>query len=248
MKPGSHFPALPGALLFLAGILLEISLSLGVAWGEVEASVYSMQSQAAGLELNCPLMLSPAESGVVRATVTNTLDEAATPNLTADISRPGGDQRLTQTLSLAPHETQTVQWTVNASDIIYGRMILVNILQSRYKGSQSDELSARQGTCGILLLSLPGLRGDETFRLLFAAGLALLLTGTGLWLRAHPELNEQNRSLAHAGLVLACLSTLGLLASLPRWWGWILVFDSIALILLIVILTELVLFPRSGKH
>ncbi len=247
MKPGAHFPALPGALLFLAGILLELALSLGVAWGEVEASVYSIQSQAAGLEMECPLMLSPTESGVVSATITNTLDETASPNLTADISRPGGDQRLSQTLSLAPHETQTIQWPVNASDTIYGRLILVNILQSRYKGLQSGELSARQGACGILLLSLLGLKGVETFRLLFAAGLALLLTGTGLWLRAHPELDEQNRSLAHAGLVLACLSTLGLLASLPRWWGWILILDSIALILMIVILTELVLFPRPGK-
>ncbi len=245
MRP-AHFLAFLGSLFVLGGVLFELSLSLGVAWGEVETRVYTTQpEQAASLQMKCPLMLSPTESGLVSVTITNTLDESATPNLTVDFSRPGGDQQVIQTLSLAPHETRTVQWTVDASDTIYDRLILVSILQSRYKGSQSGELSARQGTCGILLLSLFGLKGSETFRLLFAAGLAFLLAGSGLWLHAHPELDEQNRSLAHAGLVLAILSTLGLLSSLPRWWGLILLFDSLALILIVVILTELVRFPQS---
>jgi hypothetical protein len=40
------------------------------------------------------------------------------------------------------------------------------------------------------------------------------------------------------------MATAGLLAALPRWWGVILIVDFLTLIILAVVLTEFVLFPR----
>ena len=104
-----------GMLIFLAGILLELSLSGGVLWGEVEARTYTPQIGDLGLAVNCPLMLSPSESGMISAAITNTLDEETKPLVTAGISRTDGQQQLRQTLDLAPHETRVVSWTVNSS-------------------------------------------------------------------------------------------------------------------------------------
>lgn len=241
---GSRLLSFFGSLLFLTGIALELGISTVVADGEIEARVYSTQYNYADLPMQCPLMLAAVESGTVTATITNPIEENVSPVVTADISRAGGDRQFTQTLSLAPHETQTVQWAVDASDIIYGRLILVNITQSRYGDSPTSEIPARQGTCGISILGLAGLSGSNTFKLLFSASLICILAGAGLWLHANPNLDERGQSLAHASTALAVLGTIGLLTTLLRWWGLIIFSDSVALILIVVILTELVLLPR----
>lgn len=241
---GSRLLSFLSSLLFLAGIALELAISMIVADGEIEASVSSSQYNYAALPMHCPLMLSPFESGTVTATIANPINENVSPVVTADLSRVGGDQRISQTLSLAPYETQNIQWTVDASNMIYGRLILVNITQSRYGGSPASEIPARQGICGISILSLAGLSGNNTFMLLFSASLICIIAGAGLWLYANPSLDERGQSLAHASSALAVLGTIGLLTTLPRWWGLIIFFDSVALILIVVILTEIVLLPR----
>lgn len=232
--------SLLGLLIFLAGILLELSLSGGVLWGEIEAHTYYEQVGDGGLTISCPFMLSPSESGTVRAAINDPSDEEASPLVTAWISRTGGDQQLSESLTLAPHETKTLQWTVDQSDVIHGRLILVNVLRSRDSG-----IPSRQGTCGILVFSLLTLNGMSTFSLLFITALLCVLLGAAIWLRANWPLNTFHRNMARACGTLAGMASGGLLASLPRWWGVILPLDFLTLIILAVVLTEFVLFPRQ---
>jgi hypothetical protein len=232
-----------GGLIFLAGILLELSLSGAVLWGEVEARTYTPQIGDAGLGLNCPFILSTTESGTVSTLITNTMDEETSPVITAEISRSDGQQHLSQTLTLAAHATQSLHWTVDPSEIIFGRLILVNIVQSRYK-----DLASRQGACGILVFNLFGLNGIQSFILLAFTSLAGILLGAVIWSRANRPLNELRRSTAQASAVNAGMATAGLLAALPRWWGLILFFDFLTLLIMAVVLTEFVLFPRHRRH
>ena len=227
-----------GALLFWLGILVQLFLSGAVVWGEVEARVHISQTGDSGLDLRCPIMLSPVESGTISASITNTLDENTSPVITSDISSVSGDQQVSQTLSLAAHETQIVHWKVAASDIVFGRLILVNITQARY-----SNLPSHQGACGIFVLSFLGLSGSETFDLLFALSLAGILLGGISWLRGHSPLDDWTFSIATASGTLTAFTTAGMLTALPRWWGLIMFFDVVALILLSVILTEFILFP-----
>ena len=229
--------------IFLAGILFILFLSGGVLWGEIEARTYTPQIGDEGLGINCPFVLSPSETGTISAAITNTVDEETSPVVTAEISRSDGQQQLSQTLSLAPHEKRTLQWTVEPSEIIYGRLILVNILQSRYR-----DLPSRQGACGILVLSLFSLTGLQAFSLLLFTGLTSLLLGAAIWLRANRPLNDLGRSTAQACGVMAGMTLAGLLAALPRWWGLILFFDFLTLIIMAVVLTEFVLFPGRRRN
>jgi hypothetical protein len=239
MKP--VFLSLLSALLFLVGVLSQLSLSSGLVWGEVEASLYGTQAGYAGLKLNCPILLSTSESGRVSATITNSLDQDVLPVVTAEISRAGAMQRLSQTLSLAPHETRLVQWPVDASDIIFGRLILVNIIQSRY-----SDLEPRAGSCGILVFRLFDLTGNETLGLIFIGSLAFILLGGTLWWRMRAPLDDLAEQTFKACGGLAGVTTLALFTALPRWWGLALFLDAFALIMIGVIFTEFVLFPKRG--
>ena len=230
-------------LIFLAGIFLELSLSGAVLEGEIEARAYTPQIGDSGLTMKCPHMLSPTESGTVSATITNILDEETNPLVTAEISRQDGPQQLSQTLDLAPHETQTITWTVDSSDMIFGRLIVVNIVQSRYA-----DLSPRQGACGIPVLNLFKLKGNSSFFLVFFTALLCVTLGAAVWLRAYSLLNDFRRNMAQACGTLAVMATAGLLAALPRWWGLILFFDAFTLIVVAVVLTEFVLFPGRIKN
>jgi hypothetical protein len=231
--------SLLAVLLFAAGIFLQLSLSSGVVWGEIEASIYGTQITAGSLNLKCPLMLAPSESGAVTAVITNSLDEQVSPLVTTEISRAAGMQSLSQTLSLVPHATQVLQWSVNPSNVIFGGLILVNVIQGRY-----GDLDPRRGFCGILVFNVFNLTGLESFALIFIGSFILIFIGGALWLRVRSPLDELDDQTLKACGVLAGVTTLALLTALPRWWGLSLFLDAFALIMLSVIFTELVLFPK----
>ena len=241
MKFRTLFVSLTGMSLFLAGVLLEIIISGGVLWSEIEARIYTSQSTSLGLAMKCRLILSFDETGIIRASITNSLDRDVQPMVTAEISRNGSAQQISQTLTLAPYQSKTVEWSVDSSNILFGRLILVSILQAKY-----SDLPARQGYCGILFLSIFGMNGREMLILLCSACLLFLILGGVIWMRIHFPLNAKDENIARAFGSLAVVTTTGLFTALLRWWGLIILLDAIALMMIPVIFTD-VLF-NSGKR
>jgi hypothetical protein len=237
-----RFLSLFAGLLFLAGVLLQLALSSNIVFAEIEASIYGTQMTASSLNLSCPLMLSSSESRMVTAVVTNTLDQQASPLVTAQISRVGGMQSLSETLSLAPHETRIVQWNINHSDVIFSRLILVNVIQA-----PDGDLDPHHGFCGILVFNLFNLTGNESLILIFIGGIILIFTGGILWRRIHEPLDDAADQTIKACGGLAGVTTLALFTALPRWWGLTLFLDAFALIMLSVIFTDFLLFPRNNR-
>jgi hypothetical protein len=234
--------SLLAVLLFVAGVLLQLLVSGGVVWAEMEASLYGTQATEGGLSLNCPLMLSALESSKVTTAIANSLDQSVSPMITTEISAAGGMKSQSQTLKLAPHETRFLQWPVGVSNIIFGRLILVNVIQGRY-----GDLASRSGYCGILVLNLFKLKGNQSLILAFIGSLFLIIAGGILWRRFHDPRDASTEQTLKAGGGLAGVSTLALLTALPRWWGLTLFLDAFALIMLSVIFTELLLFPKYDK-
>ena len=176
------------------------------------------------------------------ATITNSLNEPVLPTLTTEISSVGGLQSLSQTLSLAPHETQIIHWLVNPSDVIFGGLILVNVIQGRY-----GDLDPQHGFCGILIFNLFNLTGNESFVLIFISGIVLILVGGTLWRHIHEPLDDSADQTIQACGGMAGVTTLALLTALPRWWGLTLFLDAFALIMLSVIFTDFLLFPQHNR-
>jgi hypothetical protein len=241
MKLSSFFLSLLAVLLFLVGIALELSLSGASVWAEVEAAVFGTQTTTGGLNLACPLMLSSSESGMVSTLIANSLDQQVSPLVITEISRGGVPQSLSRTLLLPPHQDQTLQWSVDDSDLIFGRLILVNVVQSRYA-----DLDPHRGFCGILVFDLFNLTGYESLVLILIGGFLLILVGGLLWSRLHAPLNELAEQTLKACGALAGVTTFAVLTALPRWWGLTLFLDAFALIMLVVLFTDFLLFPGSG--
>ena len=234
------FLSLLGALLFLAGVLAGLSLSAAVVWGESEARIYTSYNGEGRLKVQCPLMLSPVESAAVSANIINSSDEEIKPVVSVEVSQPEIPRKESQTLTLAPGGSKTVQWTVDPSDVIFERMILVNILQSQYRDNPS-----RLGSCGIFILSLFGLPGVQTFALAFAASLVAMLSGAALWLYARWPLNKLATNIAQISTVLLVITVLALLTTIPRLWGLTLILDMLILLIFGVIVTEFGLFSQK---
>jgi hypothetical protein len=232
-----------GALLFLAGILIGLALSGAYAWGESEARIYSSLNGDVDLSIECPLMMSPRESGVITAEITNLTDEEIRPVVTAEISHEKAPREISQTVSLLSGKSETVEWTVDSSDVIFERLILVNVLQRRYGDNPSHS-----GSCGILIFSLFGLSGMQTFGLGVAVGIIVMLAGAWLWLYARWPLDKFSGNIVQINVVLLSITIFALLSTWAHWWGLALFFDALILLVMGIILTEFVLFSQKYRE
>ena len=229
-------------LLFLVGVLVGSVLSASVTWGQMEAALYTSFNGNARLHLECPFMLSSEESSVIRADIVNDLDEEITPRVSAEISHDRIPRRVDQTVVLAAGASETVEWTVNPSHVIFNRLIVVNILQSPYAENPSF-----LGSCGILVFSLFGMTGAQTFRFVFGISLAAMLAGGALWINMLRPLNHFSKNLVQINAVLLGITILALWSTIPRWWGLTLFFDVLILLVVGVMITEFGLFPQKSR-
>lgn len=221
-------PSLLGILLFFGGIAISLSFSAVLLWGEMEARLYAPQSGDKSLKIECPLVIAPRETGTIKTVITNTLTDTNTkPQINAFISQEQGEEaRLErETLELAPLESRAMQWTVNSSDIIFNRLILVNILQRPYR-----ELPSRQGACSILVYSLFGLNGERTLYMIVAAATLAGLFGAWILFFSYRPFTGALKNFAQVSFIFQVLALLGMASALYRLWGLTLVFDAAAIL------------------
>jgi len=238
MKYKTFAVSLTGIVLFLAGVLLEITISGGIIWGDIETRLYTSQTGDGSLAVKCPLVISAHETATVSTVITNSLAEEVKPVIVTSISQTGSPEEFRETLVLAPHESKMLTRQADASNVVFGRLIFVNIDQRRF-----SDLSSRQGYCSIVLLSILGLRGWQALILLCLISLICLIAGSLIWLRNHAPINEQDRNIARPFISLVALSTLALIFAAIHWWGLVILLDGIALMLIGVIFTEVL--PNS---
>ena len=232
-----------GALIFLTGVLVGLFLSGAITWSESEARIYSSFNGETNIGIKCPMILSPTETGVVEAEIVNLTGEEIQPVVTAQISHGRVPREIKETYPLKSLKSESVEWIVDSSDVIFERVILVNVLQSRYSNNPS-----RSGACGILVFSLFGLNGIQTFSVVLTISLILMVSGGALWLRARRPLDKFSESVVQINSVLLGVTILALLSTLMRWWGLALFFDALILLVMGVIITEFILFSQKYKE
>lgn len=226
MKSKRLLPLVFSLFLFLAGIAISLSLSAVMLWGELEARLINQQIGDESLDLSCPLAIAPWETASIRTTITNTLtDQATKPVVNAFIGQGENARVISETLELAPLESQPLEWTVNGSDIAFERVVLVNIFQRPYR-----ELPSRQDACSILVMSLFELDGKGSLFLLIAMSLVLILGSAGWLLLLLRPLNELTKNIVQLNGLFLGLVLLGLVTSLTRLWGLTIFLDCAALL------------------
>lgn len=233
-------PALLGIVLFFGGMAVSLSFSAVLLWGEMEARLYVQQSGEQKLTIQCPLMIAPGETAQIKAVIRNTLaDQAVRPQVNAFISHEKEARVVSETVELDPLDSRDMQWTVSREDVIFERLILVNVLQRPYR-----DLASRQGVCSIFVYSLFGMNGKDTLLSIVIAGVAGSLLGAGVSYFALQPMSERLRSFAQLNGIVLLLTLLGVLASVYRYWGLTLGLDAAALLALAAGSIE-IFFPRK---
>lgn len=231
-----------GVFFFAFGAGIGLYLTGAMTWGEIEASLAVTPGDSKSLALSCPLMMSHNETGVVEAEIVNEIDKEVEPLVTASFghSETPSRRRVSRTYILAPWETQYLQWEVDASDAAFGRIIPVAVIQSRYNLNPP-----RWGICGILLFSLFGLNGMRTLSLIIGISVLSMIFGI-LLCRPYFTSVDSPKKFAQMGITLASLTSLALISSVFRLWGLTALLDTLSLILLGTLATELVLPQRAA--
>jgi len=250
MKKPKGKLTIPGVILFFIGILLGMALNGWADWGEVEAYMLVFRSGDQDIaSIRCPLMLGPSETGVVSASFDNPTAESISPTVYAVIGRIGQTRTVTNVLTLTPGEKSQLSWKVGPDDKVFGGLILTNIFETSQRN-----FSTHQGSCGIPVSFFPGLTGMHTFIFIAAASLLGILGGAALWLLGNFPLHGTIESATNAGAALAAFVLAGMVSILPDWWGLGLVCFFVAIMLIVVIVTQFMMFqppsptlPGKGK-
>jgi hypothetical protein len=230
-----------GIILFAGGNILNIFVSSSLLWGEMEAGLFIPRIGDKNLKLECPLMLAPWETAAIRTVVTNSLmDEAVKPQVSATISHDGARREVSETLELSASESQSLQWTVDKADIVFGRLILVSVLQRPYRS-----LPSRQGTCSIYVYGLYGLNGRNTLALLLGAGIFTSLAGLGSLAYFFRPPSARLIKVLQVNLVFLLLVLAGVVTAVTRLWGLTLVFNAGALLVITVASVEVFFSPKK---
>ncbi len=205
------------ALLFAVGLLCGMVLFGTVIWADFEAALFSpaIQQDAPLRSLRCPVMITRSETGSVTASLRNPLERSTERYVRAHITDGYVTlmRELNSLVPLAPGETQRLEWTVTADDAALERLILVKVIvRGRYP------LPSRQGTCGIVVVDVPILSGNQVFALGFGASLLSVAAGLGLWARASEPAGEAGQQVSR-GMGMLCASVVvGAMVGLVGWW------------------------------
>ncbi len=230
-------------VLFAGGNILILFISTNLLWGELEARLFTQLIGAGKLKLECPLLIAPWETAAIRTTVTNDVaDQSTKPQVNAFISRDPEPRVVSQTLELSPLESQSLEWTVDAADIVFDRLILVSVVQRPYR-----DLETRQGSCSIYVFTLFDMSGRDTFLVLVALGILASVLGLGLLYHAFRPLSERMTRITQITAIFLLLVLAGLLSAVPRYWGLTLAFNAGAVLVITVANVEILFAPKKRE-
>jgi hypothetical protein len=244
---------LVGVLFFIAGFCLGLLFDALAVWGDLETTGFWGMFEAATYDpvqeidarlghLDCPVLITSGETGVVTAAVTNPHERSIQAILQSDISSPSGEDGIRQDrreISLAPGERQEIAWQVYPDDRRYGRIIMTRV----YLYQELSAGPARTAHCGVLVIDLFGLGGSQIVALGIAASLLGMAAGGWLWFRANRPLKGRTPQVAFGLAWLLGVTFLGMAANLLNLFllaGGLLVLAVISLVSML----EIVLLPR----
>lgn len=195
-----RIPPLSGQVCLLLGCLIGLVLSGLLLWADVEALLYGFGQygkQATNI-MRCPHLLTPHETGHIRIRFKNTAPQTVHPTVKLQASSTQLFRSKIVSLTLAPGESQVVEWEVGREDVVWKRFIFVKM----YTFASYPMRDVEQ-TCGILVINVPWLKGQQIY--LLAVGLFVVLTGSGLFLLLStksytPSINRK-RSLIFLGAI-----------------------------------------------
>ncbi len=225
-----------GCVLFIFGILCLVFVATVSIWGDIEALFFNAGLRSEGLNtLKCPPVITKDETGTVTASFHNPDDELHTLDIRMYITQ-GYVTLMTEYLDkvqLQPDETKALTWEVNADNAAYDRLILLRVHQmKRYP------MPYMNASCGIVVLNIPFMTGNQFVIILL--GLGVLLTAGGIlsWHYSRKSIKAKNPRIIRRMVILSAISVLFVIVSLAGMWILSIGFGLFWLLLAFVMLRQ----------
>lgn len=225
------------ASLFFLGALTGAALFITTNWADVEAMLYGFPryGNKSTFAMQCPLVITPAETGMVAFEIENDSDLLVRPTVRFQVSNPGPFRLISERLELQPGESRRLQVEVTADDAVLNRYIFVKMFTFA-----TYPLPPVEQTCGILLLDLPHLTGRQVVQVSLAVAFLGMPLGLALWVLSNQPLKGNALDMTRAMIALGAAVLLGTLAVWLAWWLPGLVLTAVTILLIGAILGSLV--------
>ncbi len=221
-------------IIYIIGAFTGLLFAGSIIWANFELPFYFDYSSASvrtesqiKTDLNCPIILTTKETGIVSTDITNKTDKTLKPVFRGEISYLGGIAREFEfNPTILPGEFSHIEIEVDQDDIVFNFMILVRTFQFR-----TYKTPAQFGSCAIVMLPIPFLTGNQVFFLSFLVIILCLAAGIFLWGRIDRPLLGSSHRVLNVMILLAILILLAIISGLFGVW-----IIGLALLVLIVLL------------
>jgi hypothetical protein len=228
-------------LLFSVGVLLGLALLFTATWADVESVFYGFDryGNKTASSMNCPILITREESGVISASFKNTTNQSIRPTVRFQASNTSVFRTETTRLSLEPGQSETLRWEVTKSDVALDHFIFAKIFTfASYPQKDVEQ------TCGMLVLDLPGFTGKQLTIFTILGSLVGMAGGCGMWSLAHKPLKFRSLDAFRAMITLTATVVAGIISTLLGWWPLGILLSALSLILTGVIVGH---FFQSDK-
>jgi hypothetical protein len=225
-----------GQLIFLIGILSGALLSGMFVWVNLEHYLYGFDSLGRKpiRTLKCPLVMTKSETGKVRVSFKNNLDQTSEFNLRVDFSTStGGIESTRSKVSIEPGKTQQYEWEVSSDNVTRHIFIFAKVF-----AYASYKLPFREASCGIWVINVPYFTGQQFYIFLLCLTLVGIIIGQVSLEFGNQSIRDNRLNIHRLMRFWAFLVLLALFACLQ---GWLM----LSIILLIVIVLMGIVFGIS---
>jgi hypothetical protein len=208
--------SLSGALLFFLGVVLALMLAVIAIWADYEAIFYGFDlfGNERLPEMDCPVLVTPNQPGLVTVNFTNPLDKDISLVVRANFSNPGPLQQKEMTLPLAVGESRKVSWPVTGEQVDLRFFIFAQVSHL-----PTATIRYRQSICGMTMIHVPFLSGDQLFVLWFFVAIGSLIGGFFLWCANGQPIEGKRLTFYNYMRFLGTVALLALLAGMEAWWA-----------------------------
>jgi hypothetical protein len=220
-------------VLFVFGSVLGISFLALYTWANIEASLFDsgINGEVRLNSLRCPIFVTEDEVAVISATLSNPLDREIERLIRLHISQGmvSLKRQINTNVALSPGERTTLHWQAYPEDAAFDRIIMVRGYLFRHA-----PLPASSASCGIVVLNVPFLTGNQLSLLVAIGSFLSMGLGSYLWISTDPHRHIGKKRHLLAGMVtLALILILGIIISFYGLWqlSFLMLFAAVVIIL-----------------
>lgn len=227
-----------GMVSVIIGNLLGFLLAAGIVVADFEGSLFlfGLEGEKNARRLDCPALMTTNETREIRLILNNPSEREITRFVVATITEGSLtlNRRIKQNVPVDPGEKKEITWEIYPEDAAYGGIILFKVYVKR-----DYPYPSLNGDCGVLVLDIPLLTGNQVTGILLGLISTLLLGGNAVlqFQYRNAILGPRRQNMSRAMFIMSLLVLLDILFSFLGTW----VFGLILLIWILLMIVILIL-------